>query len=76
MFDPSFPHGRWYYMRACDVAELSDEVIDITAEHSMRIELAAHRVPDLADGRRSGPPAGRDGLQRPQRRSHVQHHRE
>jgi FAD/FMN-containing dehydrogenase len=37
MFDPSFPHGRWYYMRACDVAELSDEVIDITVEHSMRI---------------------------------------
>jgi FAD/FMN-containing dehydrogenase len=37
MFDPSYPHGRWYYMRACDVAELSDEVIDITAEHSMQI---------------------------------------
>jgi FAD/FMN-containing dehydrogenase len=37
MFDPSFPHGRWYYMRACDVAELSDEVIDITVEHAMRI---------------------------------------
>ena len=37
MFDPSFPHGRWYYMRSCDVAELSDEVIDTTAEHSMQI---------------------------------------
>jgi FAD/FMN-containing dehydrogenase len=37
MFDPSFPHGRWYYFRSCDVAELTDEVIDITAEHSMRI---------------------------------------
>jgi FAD binding domain-containing protein/berberine-like enzyme len=37
MFDPSFRHGWWYYMRACDVAELSDEVIDITAEHSSRI---------------------------------------
>jgi FAD binding domain/Berberine and berberine like len=37
MFDPSFPHGRWYYMRACDVAELTDEVIDITVEHAMRI---------------------------------------
>ena len=37
MFDPSFPHGRWYYMRSCDVAELTDEVIDITVEHSMRI---------------------------------------
>ena len=37
MFDPRFPHGRWYYMRACDVAELTDDVIDITVEHSMRI---------------------------------------
>jgi hypothetical protein len=38
MFDPSFPHGRWYYMRTCDVAELSDEVIDLTVQHSMRIK--------------------------------------
>jgi len=37
MFDPSFPHGRWYYMRSCDVDVLSDEVIDLTVEHSMRI---------------------------------------
>ena len=38
MFDPSFPHGRWYYFRSCDVAELSDEVIDITVEHTRRIQ--------------------------------------
>jgi len=38
MFDPSFPHGLWYYMRACDVAQLTDEVIDITVDHSLRIE--------------------------------------
>jgi hypothetical protein len=37
MFDPSFPHGWWYYVRACDVAELSDDVIDLTVEHSLRI---------------------------------------
>ncbi|HEY1284698.1 MAG TPA: FAD-binding oxidoreductase [Solirubrobacterales bacterium] len=37
MFDPSFPHGQWYYMRSCDVAELTDEVIETTVEHSMRI---------------------------------------
>ena len=37
MFDPSFPHGWWYYIRACDVTELSDEVIDITVDHSMQI---------------------------------------
>ena len=38
MFDPSFPHGWWYYFRSCDVAGLSDEVIDITAEHSLQIK--------------------------------------
>jgi hypothetical protein len=37
MFDPSFPHGRWYYLRSCDVAELSDDVIDTTVEHSLRM---------------------------------------
>jgi len=37
MFDPSFPHGWSYYVRACDVAELSDDVIDIVAEHGRRI---------------------------------------
>jgi len=60
MLDPSFPHGRWYYMRACDVAELTDEVIDITVEHALRIKSpltafpiwqmggAVGRVPDDA----------------------------
>ena len=38
MFDPSYPHGWWYYVRACDVAELTDDVIDVTAEHAQRIE--------------------------------------
>src|SRR5215203_259685 len=37
MFDPSFPHGWWYYLRSCDVAELPDEVIDITVDHALRI---------------------------------------
>jgi UDP-N-acetylenolpyruvoylglucosamine reductase len=37
MFDPSFPAGLWYYFRSCDVAELSDEVIDIVADHAMRM---------------------------------------
>ena len=69
MFDPSFPHGWWYYMRACDVAELSDEVIDITVEHAGRISSpltafpiwqmggAVSRVPDNAtafNGRDAG----------------------
>ena len=38
MFDPTYPHGHWYYMRACDVGALTDEVIGITVEHAMRIE--------------------------------------
>jgi FAD/FMN-containing dehydrogenase len=37
MLDPSFTPGRWYYFKSCDVAELTDEIIDITAEHSLRI---------------------------------------
>jgi FAD/FMN-containing dehydrogenase len=38
MFDLSFPQGWWYYFRSCDVAELSDEVIDITVDHALRID--------------------------------------
>ena len=37
MFDPAFVPGRWYYFKSCDVAELTDEIIDVTVEHSMRI---------------------------------------
>ncbi len=37
MFDASFPHGWWYYVRACDVAALDDDVIEIVAEHGRRI---------------------------------------
>lgn len=37
MLDPSFRHGWWYYVRSCDVARLSDEVIDIISEHGRRI---------------------------------------
>ncbi|MEX2100290.1 MAG: FAD-binding oxidoreductase [Acidimicrobiia bacterium] len=37
MFDPSFRHGWWYYVRSCDVAELADDVIDIVVEHGTRI---------------------------------------
>jgi FAD/FMN-containing dehydrogenase len=37
MFDPSFPPHRWYYFKSCDVAELTDEIIDITMERSLQI---------------------------------------
>ena len=35
--DPSFEPGWHYYVRSCDVAELSDGVIDVTAEYARRI---------------------------------------
>jgi hypothetical protein len=38
MFDPSFPHGRFYYFKSCDVPALTDEVIDVTVDHSLRIQ--------------------------------------
>ena len=38
MFDPSFPHGWWYYFRSADLAELSDDVIDIVADHALRMK--------------------------------------
>ena len=37
MFDPSFVPGRWYYFKSADVPGLTDEIIDTTVEHSLRI---------------------------------------
>jgi FAD/FMN-containing dehydrogenase len=45
MFDPSFPHGWWYYFRSCDVAELTDDVIDTTVDHAMRIKSPLTNFP-------------------------------
>jgi FAD/FMN-containing dehydrogenase len=50
MFDPAFPHGRWYYMRSCDVAELTDEVIDITVDYSLRIASPVTAFPIWQQG--------------------------
>jgi FAD/FMN-containing dehydrogenase len=38
MLDPSFVPGRWYYFKSCDLAELNDDIIDITQERSLRIK--------------------------------------
>ena len=35
--DPAFPHGWWYYIRSCNLAELGDEVVDTMADHGLRI---------------------------------------
>jgi FAD binding domain/Berberine and berberine like len=38
MFDPSFVPGRWYYFKSADVPAMTDEIIDTTVEHSLRIQ--------------------------------------
>jgi FAD/FMN-containing dehydrogenase len=37
MFDASFEPGWHYYFRSCDVAVLSDDIIDLMVEHGRRI---------------------------------------
>jgi FAD binding domain/Berberine and berberine like len=37
ILNPSFPHGWWYYIRSCNLAELTDEVIDVLVDHGLRI---------------------------------------
>ena len=37
MFDPSFPHGWWYYFRSSNLGELSDDAIDVIADHASRV---------------------------------------
>jgi FAD/FMN-containing dehydrogenase len=37
LLDPGFPHHWWYYIRSCNLAELTDEVIDILVDHGHRI---------------------------------------
>lgn len=36
-FDPSFPHGWWYYVRSCDVTGLNDDIIRIMTEYGAQI---------------------------------------
>ncbi len=45
MFDPSFPHYRWYYFKPVGVGELTDEIIDITVEHSLQIGSPLNSFP-------------------------------
>jgi FAD/FMN-containing dehydrogenase len=69
MLDPSFKPGWWYYMRACDVDDLSDAVVDVTVDYAQRLPTqmtgfpiwqmggAVSRVPDDAtafNGRSAG----------------------
>jgi len=45
MFDPGLPSGWWYYFRSCDVAELSDGVIDTVVDHALRMRSAVNTFP-------------------------------
>ncbi|HEY6778387.1 MAG TPA: hypothetical protein VI122_17910 [Thermoleophilaceae bacterium] len=65
MFDQALPHGWHYYFRSRDVAEHSDEVIDIVVDHSLRMRSPVN-APDLPARRR-----GRPGWARTRRRSAV-----
>jgi FAD/FMN-containing dehydrogenase len=38
MFDPSFPRGWWYYFRAADLAELTDDAIDVIASNALKLK--------------------------------------
>jgi hypothetical protein len=38
MLDPGYPPGLWAHLRACDVSELDDAVLDVTLDHASRIE--------------------------------------
>jgi len=37
MFDLSFKHGWWYYFRSCNLATLTDEIIDIVADRALQM---------------------------------------
>ncbi len=69
MFDPSFRHGNWYYVRSCDVNALNDDVVEVMLEYGTNITSpltsvalwqmggAVARVPDDAtafNGRGAG----------------------
>jgi FAD binding domain/Berberine and berberine like len=51
MFDASFPHGWWYYMRSCDVPELTDDIIELTVDHAARITSPRTAFPHLGGAR-------------------------
>jgi len=50
MLDQSFLHGWQYYVRSCDVAELTDRVIDITADHALRMSSPQTTFPIFQQG--------------------------
>jgi FAD/FMN-containing dehydrogenase len=45
MFDASYPAGRWYYFRSCDLAGLGDAVIDAIVDNAARIRSPHTSMP-------------------------------
>ena len=45
MFDPTFPHGRWYYFQSRDVDALTDDVIDVVVDQALRITSPHSGIP-------------------------------
>jgi hypothetical protein len=45
MFDPSFPRGWWYYFRAADLAELTNDAIDIIASNALKMKSKLNAFP-------------------------------
>ena len=37
LFNASFPPGWWYYFRSCDVAALTDDIIDLMVQYGEQI---------------------------------------
>jgi FAD/FMN-containing dehydrogenase len=45
MLDPAFPHGRHYYWKSSELPPLTDEAIDVIAEHCSAITSPYSSVP-------------------------------
>ena len=50
MFDPSVPHGQHYYWKSHKLGPLTDDVIDVVAEHAAQITCPAGSIPIFTQG--------------------------
>ena len=45
MFDAAYPHGRHYYWKSHKLGPLTDEIIDIVADHASRVTSPLSAIP-------------------------------
>ena len=50
MFDPAVPHGQHYYWKSHKLGPLTDDIIDVVAEHAAQITSPAGTVPIFTQG--------------------------